>query len=259
MSGVEEMSVELLGRSYGREFVDSFRKTRFARRLTPTATVDGLDVFQKETKALCESWFSSATLNALQNLFRLFLPRTMLTILLVASAPIFSGCQHTYREVPVAGTPTRPKLPTDSTVYVAIPPDARYQNLFVANSGQVTAVAIRDAFAKYVKRAYVGRKVQDYTEGLETARTNNCTYFVYPAIARWEDHATELSGRRDQVEIKVEVADAASGAILHATILRGQSRWFTDGGDTPQDLLAEPIRNYVASLFQPIQTPSALR
>jgi hypothetical protein len=172
---------------------------------------------------------------------------------------LLSACQHTYRELPVGGAPPRPELPTGSTVYVAIPPDGRHRKEFVPESGQFTAVTLRDAFAKYVKRAYVGRRVQSYQEGLETARAAGCGYFVYPTILRWEDRFTEYSGRRDLVEIKVEIAEAASGEVLHATILRGRSRLFTDGGDTPQDLLPEPIRNYVASLFQPVHVPSALR
>ncbi|MBI4660857.1 MAG: DUF4823 domain-containing protein [Verrucomicrobia bacterium] len=172
---------------------------------------------------------------------------------------VLAGCQHSFQEIPATGVPAKPKLRTDSTVYVAIPPDARFKNEFVFNSGQLTAVAIRDAFAAYVKRAYVGRKPESFTEGLETARANLCTYFVYPSILRWEDRATEFSGRRDRIEIRIEVVEAASGEILHAATLRGRSRWFTDGGDTPQDLLQEPVRNYVASLFQPVRVPSALR
>jgi len=177
----------------------------------------------------------------------------------IAGVLLFSACEHTYREVPIAGAPARPKLQMNDTVYVAIPPDGRHRKEFVPESGQFTAVTFRDVFAKYAKRAYVGRRVQSFQEGLETARAAGCRYFIYPTILRWEDRATEYSTRRDLVEIKVEVAEAASGEILHATVLRGRSRLFTDGGDTPQDLLPEPIRNYVASLFQPVHTPSAMR
>ena len=188
-----------------------------------------------------------------------FLRRSAIAVLLAASVLFFSGCQHTYMEIPVAGVAARSKLRTDSIVLVAIPADGRFKNQFASNSGQITAVALRDAFAKFVKRAYVGRKVQSFADGLETARTNNCTYFIFPTILRWENHATEFSGRRDLVEIKIEVAASDTGEILHATILRGRSRWFSDGGDMPQDLLEEPVRNYVTSLFQPVHIPTALR
>lgn len=188
-----------------------------------------------------------------------FFFRVTLSDSLIAIALVLSGCQHSYRENSVVGAPARPKLRSDSTVFVAIPADGRYHHRFVPDSGQYCAVTIRDAFARYVKRAYVGRKVQTFAEGLETARANDCTYFVYPTILRWEDHATEFSGRRDKLEVKVEVAEAATGEILHATILQGRSRLFTGGGDSPEDLLIEPVRNYLASLFQPVHVPSALR
>jgi hypothetical protein len=170
-----------------------------------------------------------------------------------------AGCQHAYQELPVAGAPERPILRTDSTVYVALPPDGRRKRDFVPASGETMAIIVRDTFAKYVKRAYMGRRVQSFADGLETARTNQWNYFVYPSILRWEDHATDLSGLRDKIEVKIEVADTATGEILHATVLRGRSRWFSDGGDTPKDLLPEPVQNYVSSLFQPVRVPSALR
>jgi len=190
---------------------------------------------------------------------RLRFPHAITAALGILAALLLCGCQHSYREMPVANVPARPKLKTDSTVFVAIPPDGRHHHQFVYESGQFTAVTIRDAFAKYVKRAYVGRRVQTFAEGLETARAAGCGYFICPTILRWEDRSTEYSGRRDLLEIKVEIVEAASGEILHATVLQGRSRLFTDGGDAPQDLLPEPIRNYVASLFQPVHTPSALR
>lgn len=185
--------------------------------------------------------------------------RTLAKIFLGFAVALFAGCQHTYKELPVAGVPALPKLKADTMVYVAIPPDARFKKELIQNSGQTTSVVVRDAFAKYVKRAYVGRRAQTFAEGLETAREVQCAYFVYPSILVWEDHATDLSGRRDKLEIKIQVADSATGEVLHATILSGRSRWFNDGGDTPQDLLPEPVKNYVASLFQPVYTPSALR
>ena len=169
------------------------------------------------------------------------------------------GCQHAYQEMPVAGAPKRPILRTDSTVYVALPPDGRRKRDFVPASGETAAILIRDAFAKYVKRAYMGRRVQSFADGLETARANQWNYFVYPSILRWEDHATDLSGLRDKIEVKIEIADTVSGEILHATVLRGRSRWFSGGEDTPKDLLPDPVRNYVSSLFQPVRVPSAFR
>ncbi|MCI0534799.1 MAG: DUF4823 domain-containing protein [Verrucomicrobiales bacterium] len=151
-----------------------------------------------------------------------------------------------------------PKLSTTAIVYVAVPSDAYQKKELTIDSGRQTAELVRDAFAKYVRRAYVGRQTETFAEALATGRKFNCTYLVYPWLLRWEDHTTEFSGVRDKVEIKIEVVDIPSGEILHATTIQGKGPWMTSGGDSPPDILAEPVGKYVASLFQVIHTPSAL-
>jgi hypothetical protein len=37
---------------------------------------------------------------------------------------------------------------------------------------------------------------------------------------------------------------------LSSVVLTGRNKWATFGGDHPQDLLAVPLRKYVASLYQ---------
>ena len=172
---------------------------------------------------------------------------------------MFTGCQHTYDERRVGESSERPRLNPDAIAYVAIPPDVRFKRGFAQESGKATAHALREEFAKYFRRAYLGRKIETFEEGLEMARAYQWSYYVYPTVLRWEDRATENWGRRDRLEIQVQVVDTVSGAVLDMTVLKGTSRWMTAGGDTPNDLLVEPIRNYVASLFNPIATPSALR
>ena len=172
---------------------------------------------------------------------------------------MFAGCQHTYEESRVGESSGHPRLNPDAIGYVAIPPDARFKRGFAQDSGKSTAHAVREEFAKYFRRAYVGRKIESFEEGLEMARAYQWSYYVYPTVLRWEDRATENSGRRDRLEIQIQVVETVSGDILDTTILKGTSRWMTAGGDTPGDLLNEPIRNYVASLFNPIATPSALQ
>jgi hypothetical protein len=172
---------------------------------------------------------------------------------------ILLGCQHTYQEKRLEKDAALPRLSTDATAYVAIPPDAWDKKQVATDSGKLTAVAVRDAFAKNLKRAFLARRLETFSQSLETARNANCTYLVYPTVLLWEDHSTEFSGVRDKIEVRIRVADSVSGDILAETILKGKSRWFTDGGDVPQDLLQEPIQNYVASLFHPVYVPSALR
>jgi hypothetical protein len=177
--------------------------------------------------------------------------------LAIAIAAFVSGCEHSAHETPT-GQITGPKLKTDSIVYVAVPPDALYKKDLAIDSGRQTAELIRTHFAKYARKAYVGRHVETFAEALATASKFNCTYLAYPWLLQWEDHATEFSGVRDKVEIKIEVAEVPSGNILHSKTIAGTGVWLTSGGESPRDILTEPVAKYVASLFQTVRTPSAL-
>lgn len=185
-------------------------------------------------------------------------PRFAILAIVFVSA-FLAACQHSYKEVSLKPGVSRSKLRSDAIVYIAIPPDARFKRDLVEDSGELTAAALQTEFARHVKRAYLGRRVETYEDGLATALAYRCTYFVYATIVRWEDRLTEYTARSDRLEIKIDVVDAATAQILDSTLLKGRSRLFTDGGDAPEDLLREPIRSYVASLFQPVYVPSALR
>ncbi len=64
------------------------------------------------------------------------------------------------------------------------------------------------------------------------------------------DKTTEWSSIPDEVEIKVEVADVESGDTLTTVFIKGRSGIATVGrGDQPQDLLPEPVGEFVSSLY----------
>jgi hypothetical protein len=44
--------------------------------------------------------------------------------------------------------------------------------------------------------------------------------------------------------------DTQNNSTIDSVIINGKSRWGTFGGDHPQDLLHEPIGQYVDSLFE---------
>ncbi|MCF7763376.1 MAG: DUF4823 domain-containing protein [Verrucomicrobia bacterium] len=182
---------------------------------------------------------------------------SILTALMLLA--LLPGCQHTYQETRVESSKPRQQLDANAIAYVSIPPDAKLRKGFAENSGKVTANAVREAFARYFKRVYVGRRIETFEEGLASARSYQWSYFIYPVILRWEDRATETSGRRDLLELQMRVVDTATGEVLDTTVLKGRSRWMNDGGDTPADLIAEPVKDYAASFFNPMATPSSLR
>ena len=170
-----------------------------------------------------------------------------------------AGCLHSEQKVALVQASAQPQLPRQVRIYIRLAPNHPCQKPADAESGKKTAQALSEAFAKHAKGVRVGKQFEEVPEALATARQANCQYLVSPTILRWEDHTTEWTGRRDRIEIKVELIEVSSGDLLYATLLQSKSRWMTDGGDAPQDLLAEPVNRFVSSLFRATHVPSALR
>ncbi len=165
---------------------------------------------------------------------------------LVLIALLASGCASTYRHS--INRELENKLNKEEGVLISIPNNGWYGNTEYAGSGRMTAYAIRSAFAKHTS-------VVDLTSdchGIECLKSINAQkygYYVKPEIFHWEDRATEWSGKPDRIEVQVIIYDTKTRKELANTSITGESKWGTFGGDHPQDLLAEPIKNYVNSLY----------
>ena len=155
------------------------------------------------------------------------------------------GCASTYEQVDV--TAPSAKLQQGKSIMIATPSDGSYASSSYSGSGNMTAVAVNAAFARYSDNISVSTECKDI-ECLKTQSTS-VDYFVVPEILQWEDRNTEWSGKKDKLEVKLSVFDAADGATLATTIISGTSKWMTFGGDHPQDLLPEPLNKYVESLY----------
>jgi hypothetical protein len=167
-----------------------------------------------------------------------------LTILVACS--IASGCASTYEET-LLTAPTQ-QLQTGKSILVATPANGFYGEKEYSGSGQMTAQAIRVAFARYTNDI----SVSEQCNNLQCLMDNESAfvgYYVVPEILHWEARNTEWSGKKDKLEIKLGIYDAPDGTELSSTIISGKSKWATFGGDHPQDLLPEPLNKYVESLY----------
>lgn len=161
---------------------------------------------------------------------------------------ILFGCADSHQLVR-QGSDANPKLtPTDS-IYVAMPRDGVYGNDTYQGSGATTVQVLVAAFAKHARSVEAASSYQTYEQALSTARAKGFKYLVFPTILHWEDRATEWSGIPDKVEVKVQVVEAASDAVIDSGIVKGKSGWATLGGDHPQDLLPKPIQEFVSALY----------
>ena len=160
---------------------------------------------------------------------------------------LLAGCTATYNVN--RGNDEGVQLAATKGVYIIIPDDGRYDGKPYANSGQMTASALEVEFSKYAAHVVMSDKCA-LEACLVTLKDSKYGYLVEPNILHWEDRATEWSGKPDKISVKISVYELSSGDRLSQVIVDGKSKWATFGGDHPQDLLREPISNYVTSLYR---------
>ena len=160
--------------------------------------------------------------------------------LIVISAAL-TGCTSTYH-MEVLKSPDRKFLKTHS-ITIQTPKNGYYGEQEYVRSGQMTADAFKSEFLRYASNVTIDPKGK-----LSFSNPSN-TYYVRPEILQWEERATEWSGRRDKIKIKVDVYDMKTKSQQSSVIFSGKSKWATFGGDHPQDLLPKPIRDYLKTLY----------
>ena len=160
------------------------------------------------------------------------------------------GCVHTYDIKTPPSVAGAVLLSTDAGFYVAVPADGRFGEKVYPGSGQTTAASISFALSAMVTRLEVGDVVETRAQALGVAKERNLDYVFESTILHWEDRATEWSGKRDKVSIRVQVVDVSTGNVVSSAAIQGKSKWATFGGDHPQELLQRPLSEYVASLFE---------
>jgi len=169
----------------------------------------------------------------------------MKTALMTALSLVLAACASTYTRQTV--TATKSKLATTGSVLVAVPHDGAYGDASYPGSGSATANAVRAAFSRFSNNVQLASGCSE----LSCLQSNpeHFAYYVVPQVLHWEDRATEWSGKKDRIEVKITVYGSDATPIA-SQIINGKSKWLTFGGDHPQDLLPEPINAYVASLYQ---------
>jgi hypothetical protein len=157
------------------------------------------------------------------------------------------GCADTHRISRYENTGTR--LLTTDKVCIAVPRDGIYGDRQYLGSGRTTAQVINSAFAEHVNNTQMLKAGESMEESLMTAKKTGYKYLAYPMILHWEDRATEWSARPDRVEVKITIIEVETGRTIESAIIKGKSGLATFGGDHPQDLLPEPVGEFISSLF----------
>lgn len=162
----------------------------------------------------------------------------------ILTAVLVTGCTAKYTQSDVSTSSN--KLDPRQSVIIATPTDGRYAEKLYSGSGEMTANAVRTAFAHYTNQVDVVAACKDIT--CLKARSASA-YYVVPEILHWEDRATEWSGIPDKVQVKLTIYEPTSNEPSRAAVLSGKSKWATFGGDHPQDLLPGLLQNYVKAQY----------
>jgi hypothetical protein len=94
----------------------------------------------------------------------------------------------------------------------------------------------------------IGGVAENFEDAVSQAQRTDQD-IIFPTILHWEHRATEWSMIPDKVEVKVDVVNVRTGDVTSSGIIKGSSGLATWGGDHPQDLLPEPVAEFVSSLF----------
>lgn len=173
--------------------------------------------------------------------------KTAITVL--GAVILLTACADTHQLV-VNPTGAQTKLTASDSFYVAVSRDGSYGSKTYQGSGLMTSQVLQSALAKHARTVQSGRSFESFDEGLKAARKKNSRYLVYPTIIAWEDRATEWSGIPDRVAVKIEVVQALNEETVASATINGKSGLATFGGDHPQDLLPQPVADFVSTLFQ---------
>ena len=111
-----------------------------------------------------------------------------------------TGCAATYQTHDVK--PINTSLDSSLGVLISIPEDGSFGHQSYANSGIMTADALKSAFLKHTNTVDISNDCKG-DDCLSEAYIIKYGYYVKPIILHWEERNTEWSGKPDRIEIQV--------------------------------------------------------
>ena len=169
-------------------------------------------------------------------------PLIFITTILLAS------CTSTYKRIDVTDVPHL-KLNPQGKVLIVTSKDGRYNDIDYPGSGTMTSQAIKAAFDGHSNFVSITSDCKSIDSCLIEAKRSGDSYLVSPEILHWEERASILSGLPDRIEVKITILSVDNGKVIHSTIIAGKSQLATFRKVRPQDLLPQPINEYVSIFY----------
>lgn len=157
------------------------------------------------------------------------------------------GCADSHNWTPQQNGSAR--IAANDRILISTPVDGEYGTHVYTGSGRSTAKIIYNATSAQSRLVRVGGVSDNFEDAVSQAQRTDQDILIFPTILRWEDRATEWSMIPDKVEVKVDVIDVRTGNVISSGVIKGSSGLATLGEDHPQDLLPEPVAEFVSSLF----------
>ena len=141
------------------------------------------------------------------------------------------------------------KLVEGKGVAISIPEDGTFNSKSYQDSGKMTANAVKKSLNKHTETIDLipTCKAEDCFNNLAKDKYQ---YLFLPTINHWEERATEWTGLPDRITITLDVYDTNKEELITSQEFSGASKWFTFGGDHPQDLLSVPMKKIVNEMYE---------
>lgn len=175
-------------------------------------------------------------------------PALILMAVSIALLPL-SGCKTAVVSHEASDSGFRGFTNADK-ICVITPADGSYYGKPYVGSGDFVAKSISSALSHHGSDAKVLGNTASREEAIALAKADGCSYVIISEIVSWEDRATEWSGIRDKMLVRVVIFRASDGKEVNRATIGGKSRWVTFGGDHPQDLVNQPTKEYIDSLYR---------
>jgi hypothetical protein len=143
----------------------------------------------------------------------------------------------------------RARIDSSQSTYVALPPDGGSDGRILPGSGQKTQAVMTRILSAYLRNVTNGHRVESTEQALATARSRRVHFLFVPRVLHWEDHRTEYSGRRDRVQVAINVYEVPGGNLVGATTVVGVGKSWSSGDQQPEHLLVDPIGTFVLKLL----------
>ena len=140
------------------------------------------------------------------------------------------------------------KLDRAGKVLVVTGADGRYGSITYTGTGNEFASLVLVEFAKYAS-AYEILPQMPLANAIGEAKAKDAKYVVMPEILFYEDRNTPLSGRRDQITVKVSVYNVDDGSMVQSSMVTANNQWATLVNNRPMVLINKPLGEMVKNFY----------